>query len=980
MEDGQKKISLIAASITLHFLVVASIVLSRTYVDQLFLSTYPQNWLPYFFFGGMAIVLLMTLSLSPLMSKGIPAINIGILIVLAVSIAVVKIFLGLDIPFFPFAASLWLLAVAAIIGIMAWNAVSDAFNTREFKRTAKWVTGGGSVGGLAAGLSIPMVNTHFKGDGILYLLIIFIVLSAALLLLVKPLPADKKKSKRGSSPMKYPLFKTLIILVICLVIVETFADYMLKTEVQANFSKDAIANFMGPFYGISSIITLIFQLAGVGLVLRFFGLAVILAILPAFCLLSNVGIAIHPGLWLAVAFRFGQTSLGYSFDTVGQEIAINPLPNQIRRAGKLILKGAVKPLGVGAGALVLWLIGGLVGLRGIAVVTIIVSIAWIIFAMKISRRYNGALEEAVKTKRFGAASDDLSETAIMSMRSVAQRALNDKSPDAIRFGFKLLEDFKTGILPVIALRHINSEYPEVRADTAKAAGRLEDRNALPLLVERLKIEKNPEVLWRLLEAISNIDPNLVVNQAVELLKHEVPLIRAGAILILIAAGDLDRLLEAGTALKEMILSSDPLMRRGAARAISALKAGKLEKELHQLLNDEDEEVSISAIRAIGSRHAIGLTDELVDKLGKGRRSHYAGRTLVELGDVISNLTAKIRQKRGSSLKAIVRTLAFIKGEEVEKALIEIYSGNDSTVCNIVAKESAFRARRMAVSNYFRRNASLLVMKEVEIVDLLKSAENDGTVSNFARAEIVAKREQAERRLLYWFAVATNAGNVIDAIPVMLPATGMPASPSRRASAIELFDALAVGRDLRNAVTIFETKGKTPPDSALQKLQALNDPWLARVLEVGHCEYGGEGKMDITQKVMLLRKVKLFSNLDGEVLLTIAEVAEEREMARDEMIFLEGDAPDGLYIVASGEVDIIRSGKVLATLTDGNYFGEIALLDENPRTASAKAKIDGMLLFIEKEVFNSITEDVPEVLRSVAQMVISYLRHEYEKKG
>ena len=132
-------------------------------------------------------------------------------------------------------------------------------------------------------------------------------------------------------------------------------------------------------------------------------------------------------------------------------------------------------------------------------------------------------------------------------------------------------------------------------------------------------------------------------------------------------------------------------------------------------------------------------------------------------------------------------------------------------------------------------------------------------------------------------------------------------------------------------------------------------------------------MDITHKVMLLRKVRLFADLPGEILLTIAESCEDRETVKGEKLMARGDPPDGLYIIASGLISIEKEGQRLAKLKEGDFFGELGLFDDAPRKADAIAATDGMVLFLEKEVFDGLTEDLPEVLRALVRTVISYVK-------
>ncbi|MFH1723903.1 MAG: cyclic nucleotide-binding domain-containing protein [Elusimicrobiota bacterium] len=957
----------------LHFFAVAGVVLARTYVDLLFLSTYPNAWLPYFFMGQTAVILLLTFGVTPLLSKGSHINNCVILVATALSVAASRFLLPYGITGFPFALTLWLAALSVLLGVISWNAVGDAFDTRQFKQNVRWISAGGSLGGLVVGLAVPVLLSSFKAEALLYLLTGLIGLSAALVLGLKPLGVGAKKSKKGGSALKYPLFRNLAIGVLLLMVVDTFADYAIKSEVGAAFSKEGIGTFMGPFYGISNALTLVVQFAGTNILLRSFGIAGLLAVVPGFCLLANVGLAAHPGLWMAAFFRMGEIVFRYSVDNVGREIAANPLPGQIRRAGKLFLKGVATPVGTGVGAILLWLVAGHIGLRGIGLISVAVCAVWLVLGRKTTKNYQAALEEAVRTRRFGAAAEETMESALESARAVALHALGQKDPDAVRFGLGLLKNLELEKLPPEALRLLDSDAADIRAAVAKAVGDLGDKDAVVPLAGKLKGERDPEVLWRILEALSVLDPDSAVPDAKKLLGSSSPDVRAGAILVLVEAGDLDALLEAGGMLKSMIRSGDAGMRRGAARVLSSLKAGKPEKELAALLDDPDDDVCITAVRAAGYRQATGLAGELAAKLGRRRVSRYASRALAEMGaPAIPHLLETVRRGKRNEVRMALRSLALIPGAEAEDALGEAARCDRVITRTVAAKESALRARRQPVTAAFRESARLFVGEEARILGVLGSAGAAGSLPEHVGAEISARRILAKTRLLHWFAVCTQPADVLDAMPALLSRDDSQAASARRATAIELLDSLAANGSLKDSLSALEAAAPAGQDGdPLARLKDLDDPWLKGFVDAECREYGG-GAMDDTQKVMLLRKVRLFESLPGETLLTVAEESELRDMAEGERIFAKGSAPDGLYIVASGTVKIQHDGQVITELKECDFFGEVGLLDGSARTGDAVAGSSGTLLFIEREVFDSITEDLPEVMRAVVKTVIGYL--------
>lgn len=112
---------------------------------------------------------------------------------------------------------------------------------------------------------------------------------------------------------------------------------------------------------------------------------------------------------------------------------------------------------------------------------------------------------------------------------------------------------------------------------------------------------------------------------------------------------------------------------------------------------------------------------------------------------------------------------------------------------------------------------------------------------------------------------------------------------------------------------------------------------------------------------VLSQVPAFANLSARELRGVAAIVHKREYKAGEPVFYQGDPGLGMYIIQEGEVSIRiaeREGedKELAVLTDGDFFGELALLDEAPRSATAVCKTDCSLIgFFRTDLFELIEE-------------------------
>lgn len=90
---------------------------------------------------------------------------------------------------------------------------------------------------------------------------------------------------------------------------------------------------------------------------------------------------------------------------------------------------------------------------------------------------------------------------------------------------------------------------------------------------------------------------------------------------------------------------------------------------------------------------------------------------------------------------------------------------------------------------------------------------------------------------------------------------------------------------------------------------------------------------------VLRRVRLFADLDQEEVDEIARLFKERSFPQGETIIREGTGGAAFYVIESGEVTVTVGGDFRATLGPGDYFGEIALLDEGARIATVTAATD-----------------------------------------
>jgi CRP-like cAMP-binding protein len=86
----------------------------------------------------------------------------------------------------------------------------------------------------------------------------------------------------------------------------------------------------------------------------------------------------------------------------------------------------------------------------------------------------------------------------------------------------------------------------------------------------------------------------------------------------------------------------------------------------------------------------------------------------------------------------------------------------------------------------------------------------------------------------------------------------------------------------------------------------------------------------------------------------------------------------MYVIYSGEIGIVDHDVIFATMGKGDIFGELALLDSEPRSATALAKSDVLLFRIDQDDFYDLMEERDELLRSVLRILCQRIRAQNDK--
>ena len=128
-----------------------------------------------------------------------------------------------------------------------------------------------------------------------------------------------------------------------------------------------------------------------------------------------------------------------------------------------------------------------------------------------------------------------------------------------------------------------------------------------------------------------------------------------------------------------------------------------------------------------------------------------------------------------------------------------------------------------------------------------------------------------------------------------------------------------------------------------------------------------------EKTIFMKGVDLFRDISGEEVSHVAQIAEEIEYGSEQTIFDEGDVGDSMFIIVDGAVRIHKGDKELAVLSEGKFVGEMALLDQEPRSASVTSTEETTLLEINGEDFYDLMASRMEIMQGIVKILTQRLR-------
>ena len=808
-------------------------------------------------------------------------------------------------------------------------------------------------------------------------------------------------------------------------------NFYTQSGIQFSNDADSLAGFFGLFSGITNICVLLVNSLATGSMLRRFGLTRSMLVRPTLSfalvviililLLTNSGPLVLL-FTLTLAVRFFDLLLYYGLYRPGLVLLYQPLSKKMRTSVQSLTEGVVGSLALGVSGMMLILIGS----DNIVLNTVfllILLVIWMTVLWRISREYPLVLQRALYQRLLTDSALDLSEAE--TLKTIRQRLDGENASDVV-YALELLERVGPPDLFYAITQSLAHGDPVVREDAARRVARLNMPGVQGQLIEIAEGDASLASRQAAVNALCVTSSAETVPFLLRYLDAPEQSVRQAAMI-----GLLNSKTEIGRGTAQTQLTK--LLAGSSAEKITACQILRESAQImHQdslvdLLEDEDVTVQRAAIEAAGKLETTYFNEILLKKLDNPALAKEAVQALSNSGAaILPALKRAFAVGDDSARKVNLIQVASRIGDDASLKWLSRLLGHEERQIQMAVLRGLQRGR-FAASDEQKVLVNAQISAEIQlatnVVAALHILEPDDSLALLHSALSAQVAEIRQR--VYMLLSFTHDRQMMQRVQENLRLHAV----ARHSYAIELLDTALDQRIKQQVLPLLE-----PHETALRldRLTHFTQPlphdkqgWLTEMIEAqavaftpwvrastiytmgqqqiadfarpialaadsaeqivrntadwtlstNYSEDVGEHStmMPTIEKVIILRSVSLFSTIPEGTLVRIAELLNEETWEAGHQLFQKGDYGDDMYIIVSGRVRVHIGDETLNFLEDRDVFGEMALLDPEPRVASVTTFDRTVLLRLNQAPLFELMEDQPAVARGIISVLSSHLR-------
>jgi HEAT repeat protein len=878
-----------------------------------------------------------------------------------------------------------------------WTFSGDYFDSLASKRLFPVFTLGSSVGGLLGGVGAVGLTRVVGPVALVWAWAGALVLAALLLRLARrplrrwgPLEleeADETSFEGMRAAAHYlgsaTIGRWLVASAAGMVLAIFVAQYLYSDVFARRFPDPAeLAGFFGLYLAVTNLVEIALELAVTPWLIRRFGVPTAQLVHPLLMLVSFGGLALHYGLASAIGARMSRELAENAVAQPIRSLVYNALPQRLRGRIRAFLEGIVVYAGM-AGAGVLLVLVGDPEPRVLAWCGAGAATLYLLANLRVRREYLRELVTGIRAGRldFGALGDELGDLETQQLSELCLQMLRDESERPSRSLLRLLPSLarRGAVEPLVSgLEHA---HPSVRESCAAGLAGLEDAR-VPALLRRALADPVARVRRAALDALSRQTESTQLAELVEpLLSDPAPEVRADAAVLRGDAGE--------SVLREMLLAQDPT----CARAALAVAPASLATLIVRRMADPEPAVRAAAFeRAAQVELGVPIpSEELLAALEAPEPSVRSAAVRLVAGtrpDALAAVARALADPAAGVRNAAVTALAALGETGVAASRPYLRDGREPAVeaAFLVAVNAAPVAERNRMLREELRHRVHQSWYCVLAIQLLPAA---GDVARVFLRTAYGDASVRHQRLAFRCLALLENERIIRKVNRALRS----GAQRTRSDALEVLSNLGDQEAVHLLVLMHETtpleerRGaaealvSVPTDAAevLRASARSESRWIrgaAAAIDPGL----GENPLgaQTMERLLALKRVPLFANLTLDQLEAIHQLASEVTFLPNEVIMREGEPGNELYVLLEGVVDVYlgwetpqqaRVGEIRAV----DYMGEMAILDDEPRSATLVAVEHSRLLSFEGDSLKDLILQMPEIAFEIFRVLTRRVR-------
>jgi ATP/ADP translocase len=977
VKPGEER--LIGLLVLLYFILALGFVFVQSMAFGIFLAEYGAQGLPYSY---ISIALLASVVAAFYIKLGgrvsfSKLLTINLTFLACVSLLV---WLALNSPMYhitAFILPLWFQIVVNLGNLAVWTLASSLFDFQQGKRLFPVLSAGTWLANSIGGLFVPML---VRSIGTVHLLLLAALSFGTTLFILRIITrsymqasSEKQRAQHAVDPddQSTAFFKDRYVLLIFVYTVLWwvaffFLDNIFSDRAIAQFSDaDQLTTFIGQLLSLIGIVALISSTVITSRVITRFGLRVGLIAMPLFVILNLGILALSGSLGASLFFVFTlgafaklvNVAFGFSLSQSANAIVYQSLPDTVRRRVQTTAEGIVQPIATGiAGLSLLVLTAGLkFNYIGLAYVFVGLGMAWLIVIYLLSGNYVQALTRVITKRRLG---DNINVLADPVSVALLRNRLHDAHAGIAIYALNKLEalDEKTVISELPNL--IRHPAPEVRSEALLRIEKMKLRTTLKAVQNQYTVETDPSVKESALRALGVI------------------------------AEEPSQLIQA-------LSETDVYSLRGAL--IGLLKYGNnsaADRRLKILLESSsnvDRNLAIEILGEVGRREWIPF---IINACDSPETSRAAALALTSIGsDALSEIESAFEESEAprQRLSTLSKTLGHIGGVKAQNILLSRLATPDhelrSQILNAL-HQTGYRAQDISeIQRAVKAEVEQAAWVSATQIDLGETDET--SLMNAALKELLA---QIRNRILLLLSFVFDADSIQRVRETFMTGSGIHTSYALEIMDVQLsaewkkmvmplLEDLSL-RERNRLLSVLFLQAKQSPEECLRAIIGNEhfSFWVRACAVHTSANFalpmreGDNVMLSTVEKVLILKTVPMFSQTPDNVLADVANLLEQVDVSENETIFREGDVGDDMYVILDGKVRVHNDERLVNDLGEREVFGEMALLDPEPRSASVTALEMTRLFRLNQGSFYKLMEERPEVAMGIIHILTARLRN------